>query len=58
MLKINIKVYQDGKFELGQVINCLVVLHDAVIKDLSLTEKQRKVQNIVTNIFLNNMKCC
>lgn len=36
----------------------LVVLNDAVIKDLSLTEKQRKVQNIVTNIFLNNMNCC
>lgn len=52
------QVYQDGKFELGQAINYLVVLHDAVIKDLSLTEKQRKVQNIVTNIFLSNMKCC
>lgn len=31
---------------------------NAVIKDLSLTEKQRKAQNIVTNIFLNNIKCC
>ena len=51
----NDQVYQDGKFELGQAIN---YLDNAVIKDLSLIEKQRKAQNIVTNIFLNNIKCC